>query len=140
MKGDENMTIKKLIPALLAIGAFAVSMPAVAARDDSQRGEANLAKILDGRSAGKPVKCLDPSQRRNMQVVDRTALVFKDGDTYYVNRPDGVNFLTWGDIPVFNVWGSELCSKDIVHLHDSSTFMPGATMVMGEFVPYRRNG
>jgi hypothetical protein len=134
------MTIKKLIPAALAIGALAVTVPAVAAHDDNQRGEARLATILNGRTAGKPVHCLDISQRRNMQVVDRTALVFKDGDTYYVNRPDGVGFLTWSDIPVFKTWGSELCSKDLVHLHDSSTFMPGATMVMGEFVPYRRNG
>ena len=134
------MTIKKLIPALLAIGAFAVTMPAVAARDDSQRGEAKLAKILDGRSAGKPVKCLDPSQRRNMQVVDRTALVFKDGKTYYVNRPGGVNFLTWTDVPVFKIWGDQLCSKDIVHLRDRSSGLGGPSMIMGDFIPYRRAG
>jgi hypothetical protein len=66
--------------------------------------------------------------------------VFKDGDTYYVNRPNGVGFLTWSDIPVFKIWGSQLCSKDLVHLRDSSTGMAGATMVMNEFVPYRRQG
>jgi hypothetical protein len=129
-----------LIPAALALGALAVAMPAIAAHDDAARGEAKLAHILDGRTAGKPVQCLDTSQRRDMEVVDRTALVFRDGDTYYVSRPDGVNFLTWSDVPVFKIWGSQLCSKDLVNLRDSSTGMPGATMVMNEFVPYRRQG
>jgi hypothetical protein len=131
------MITKKLIPAAFALGALAVAMPALAAHEE--RGEAELAKILDGRTPGAPVRCLDTTQRRNMEVVDRTAMVFKDGDTYYVNRPEGVRFLTWSDVPVFKVWGSQVCSKDLVHLRDSSTWMQGATMVMGEFVPYRRN-
>jgi hypothetical protein len=41
---------------------------------------------------------------------------------------------------VFKIWGSELCDKDMVHLHDSSTWMPGATLSLGEFVPYKRAG
>jgi hypothetical protein len=134
------MKTNRLIPAALALGALAVAVPAIAARDDAARGEAKLAHILDGRTAGKPVQCLDNSQRREMEVVDRTAIVFKDGDTYYVNRPNGVGFLTWSDIPVFKIWGSQLCTKDLVHLRESSTGMAGATMVMNEFVPYRRQG
>jgi len=134
------MKTKRLIPAALAIGALAVAVPAIASHDSADRGEAKLAHILDGRTAGQPVQCLDSSQRRNMEVVDRTALVFRDGDTYYVNRPQGVNFLSWSDVPVFKIWGSQLCSKDLVHLQDSSTGMAGATMVMNEFVPYRRQG
>jgi hypothetical protein len=126
---------RKLIPATLALAALAAALPAAAAGD---KGEAKLAKVLEGRVAGAPVQCLGTFQRDNMQVIDRTALVFRDGDTLYVNRPSGVNFLTWSDLPVFKVWGSQLCSKDLVHLHDRSTGMPGATMVMGEFVPYKR--
>ena len=48
-----------------------------------------------------------------------------------------MNFLTWSDIPVFKVWGNEVCSHDIVHLRDRSTGMGGAAMTMNEFVPYR---
>jgi hypothetical protein len=134
------MIIHKLIPAAFALGALTLTMPALAAHDAPVRGEAKLAKILAGRTAGQPIRCLDTTQRRNMEVVDRTAMVFKDGDTYYVNRPAGVRFLTWSDVPVFRVWGSQVCSKDLVHLRDTATWMQGATMVMGEFVPYRRNG
>ena len=35
---------------------------------------------------------------------------------------------------------ADLCGKDMVHLHDRSTFMPGATLSLGEFVPYKRAG
>jgi hypothetical protein len=134
------MKIKKLVPVALALAALGSALPAIAANRDGDRGEAKLAKILDGRVAGEAVRCLDASQRRNMQVVDRTALVFRDGDTLYVNRPSGANFLTWSDVPVFKIWGSQLCAKDFVRLHDSATWMSGPTMVLGEFVPYRAAG
>jgi hypothetical protein len=129
---------RKLIPATLALAALAAALPAAATGGD--KGEAKLAKVIAGRVAGAPVQCLGRTQRDDMQVIDRTALVFKDGDTIYVNRPGGVNFLTWSDVPVFNIWGDQLCSKDLVHLRDRSTGMAGATMVMGEFVPYKRAG
>lgn len=131
------MTINKLIPAALAAAALAAGAPAAAAHE---KGEAKLAKIIDGRMAGAPVHCLSTFQRRNMEVVDRTAFVFRDGDTLYVNRPSGANFLTWSDVPVFKIWGSDLCDKDMVHLHDRSTGMPGATLSLGDFVPYKRAG
>ena len=108
--------------------------------DKIEAGEARLAKLIQGRVAGAPIRCLDTSQRRDLEVVDRTALVFKDGATYYVNRPSGANFLSWSDVPVFKLWGSQLCSNDLVHLVDRSSGMPGAALSMGEFIPYRRAG
>jgi hypothetical protein len=131
------MTIKTLIPAVFAAAALVAAIPVTAAQE---KGEAKLARILDGRVAGEPVRCLDTSQRRDLEIVDRTALVFKDGDTLYVSRPAGVNFLTWSDIPVFEIWGSQLCKMDIVHLHDRSSGIGGPSLSMGEFIPYRRAG
>jgi hypothetical protein len=131
------MTLGKLIPAAVAAATLCAAIPADASYD---KGEAKLAKILEGRVAGEPVDCLDTFRRRNLEVVDRTALVFKDGDTYYVNRPAGVDFLQWGDIPVFKIWGDRMCSKDMVQLRDSATLMPGATMVLEKFVPYKKAG
>ena len=132
------MTLAKLIPAAFAAAVLAMAIPSAAAAD--QKGETQLAKLLAGRVAGPPVHCLGRSQRDNMQVIDRTALVFKDGKTYYVNRPGGVNFLTWTDVPVFKIWGDQLCSKDIVHLRDRSSGLGGPSMIMGDFIPYRRAG
>ncbi len=128
------MTLSKLIPAAIAVAALTSGVPAAA----NKAGEAKLAKMLEGRVAGKPVRCLDASQRRSMEVVDRTALVFRDGRTLYVNRPSGVEFLTWSDVPVFKVFGDQVCKNDIVHLRDRSTGMGGGSMTMGDFVPYRK--
>jgi hypothetical protein len=130
------MTLAKLIPAAFALAALATAVPSPAAAD--AKGEAQLAKLLDGRVPGAPVHCLSRNERENMQVIDRTALVFRDGKTLYVNRPGGVNFLTWSDIPVFKIWGDQLCSKDIAHLHDRSSGIGGPALVMGDFIPYRR--
>ena len=131
------MKIKHLIPAAIALAALASAIPAAAAHE---KGEAKLAKLIDGRVAGEPVHCLSSTQRRNMQVVDRTAFVFRDGDTLYVNRPSGASFLSWSDVPVFKVWGNQLCDKDLVHLRDRSTGMGGPSLSLGEFVPYKRAG
>lgn len=131
------MKLNKLIPATLALAALAAAIPAAAKHE---QGEAKLAKLLDGRVAGAPVHCLSSFQRRNMEVIDKTALVFKDGDTLYVNRPAGANFLTWSDVPVFKIWGDQLCDKDLVHLHDRSSGMPGPALSLGDFVPYKRAG
>ena len=81
------MTMKTLIPAAIAAAALAAGVPAAAS---NVKGVAKLAQIIDGRVAGEPVRCLDSTQRRNLEIVDRTALVFKDGDTLYVSRPAGV--------------------------------------------------
>ena len=131
------MTLAKLIPAALAATALVAAIPVAAA---NEKGEAKLAKLIDGRVAGEPVRCLESSKRRNLEVIDRTALVFKDGDTYYGNRPAGVDFLTWSDVPVFEIWGGQLCKMDIVHLHDRSSGLRGPSLSMGEFIPYKRAG
>ena len=133
------MLMNKLISIATGLGLLAAASQ-VTASTQAERGEAELAKLLDGRVAGEPVACLSTLQRQNMQVVDHTAFVFRDGDTLYVNRPSGASFLTWSDLPVFKEWGSDLCTKDQVHLHDRSSGIPGPVIVMSEFVPYRRAG
>jgi hypothetical protein len=129
----------KLIPSILAASLLAAGVPAVA-QDRAARGEAELAEMLEGRTAGEPKRCLSDFERRSMRVVDGTALVFESGDTLYVNRPAGARMLDWGDVPVFKIWGGQLCEKDTVELRDSASLMPGPVLFMGEFVPYRRAG
>lgn len=133
------MAYRKLIPSLLAASLLAIGGPAVA-EDRAERGEAELAQILEGRTAGEPKRCLSNFERRNLRVIDGTALVFESGDTLYVNRPTGARFLDWSDLPVFKIWGNQLCEKDMVELRDSASLMRGPVLFMGEFVPYRRAG
>ena len=134
------MPMNKLLPVAIGFGLLAGTVPAIAATTDAAPGEAELFQLLEGRVAGEPVRCLSTFQRQNMQVVDHTAFVFKDGDTLYVNRPEGANFLTWSDLPAFETWGSDVCEKDRVRLLDRSSGIQGPILVLGNFVPYRRAG
>lgn len=124
---------------LLIAACAALPLAAATAGEGNARGEEKLAQILEGRTPGEPVRCLGRYEHRNMQVVDGTALVFRAGDTVYVNRPGGARFLDVFDIPVFELYGSSrLCARDQATLYDSASAIPGGFVVLNEFIPYQR--
>jgi len=128
------------------LAALLMAVPAAASSQDANhaghedaphdRGQAELAKLLEGRVAGEAERCIGTSQRQNMQIVDRTAMVFGSGRTIYVNVPDGVRFLDRFDVPVFRIFGSQLCRMDRVELRDRSSAISGPQMLMSDFIPY----
>lgn len=138
------LTISRIADfSLSAIAALCcITLPLAAQAADETRssgneaGEAELAKLLEGRTIGEPERCLTQSQRRSMQIIDHTAFVFRDGDTIYVNRPNGANFLDNFDVPVFRIFGSDLCRLDQVELRDRSTSIGGPIVSLNDFVPY----
>ncbi|QYU70633.1 hypothetical protein J4558_11155 [Leptolyngbya sp. 15MV] len=69
--------------AALAIGALAI--PATAG-GDRPTGEEKLAKMLEGRVAGEPSSCINTLRGSQLQIIDKTAIVFRDGRTLWVNR------------------------------------------------------
>ncbi|MDF0489339.1 hypothetical protein PX554_14475 [Sphingomonas sp. H39-1-10] len=125
---------------LTAIAALAVIGSAVPAQAKERlTGEAKLAKMLEGRVAGKPVDCLSLTQIRSSEIIDRTAIVYTTSDgTIYVNRPSGANFLDDDDILVSEPRGGQTCRIDIVRLIDRGTRMAGASVGLNDFVPYPR--
>ncbi len=126
------------ISLIAAAGACTLLAAPALAGEASERGEAELAELLEGRVAGEPVRCLHSSQRDSLTVIDDTAFVFRDGDTLYVNRPSGARFLSWSDIPVFKPFGSQYCALDHVEMRDRSSLINGPVLTLSEFVPYRR--
>lgn len=128
----------KSISLLLASLALAGAVSASA--EEPTRGEMKLAEMLEGRVAGEPVKCLSESQRDSIQIVDGTAIVFRDGGTLWVNRPAGARFLSRGDLPVFHQFSSQLCRLDRVELRDrlGSGTMAGPRLALDDFVPYTK--
>lgn len=128
----------KKIAASLAIAGILLSAPAVQAAP-KLTGEERLAKLLEGREAGKPVNCIPISQASDTIVIDKTAIVYRVGTTLYVNRPTNADRLDNDDILVTRLFGSQLCSVDTVQLHDRS--MPGmwnGFVGLREFVPYKK--
>lgn len=125
-----------------ALGAVTVS-PAAAedqAKQDMSQGEAELAELLDGRVAGEPVRCLRQSQHRGIQIIDDTAMVFRSGSTIYVNRTNAPRFLDEFDLPVFEMFGSSLCTRDQVEMRNrlANASFAGPIILLGEFVPYTK--
>jgi hypothetical protein len=124
--------------ALLALGAIvAAAAPAIAAPRLS--GEAELAKALEGRVAGKPVDCIQLNDARSTRIIDHTAIIYDTGGVLYVNRPRaGAESLDQWDTLVTRTSTPELCSVDTVKLFDTGARMERGVVFLGEFVPYRR--
>ena len=133
--------MRKIIGTLVAAAAI-LTVPAAAARDNAAReakGEAKLAKLLEGRVAGEPQDCIYLPRVRSSRIISGTAIVYDAGSTIYVNRPrNGAYTLDDDDIMVTDVHGSTLCSIDIVRLHDRSSFFYDGFVGLDEFVPYKK--
>lgn len=125
------------ICATLAVASL-LAMPAAEART-RLTGEQQLAKMLDGREAGKPVSCIPYSQTQNTTVIDKTAIVYRVGSTLYVNRPTNVDRLNNDDVMVTKLYTSQLCRLDTVQLHDrNANFMWNGFVGLQDFVPYKK--
>lgn len=129
--------MRHLIPAFLAAAAIAAA-PAATARE-KLAPEDQLAKLLEGRVAGEPQDCISLSTARSSQIIEKTAIVYKVGSTYWVNRPEGgAESLDDDDILVTKTTGSQLCSIDAVELRDRTSHMYAGFVSLGKFVPYKR--
>lgn len=121
-----------LIAATLAAGATsAQARPRLT-------GEEQLAKMLEGREAGKPVSCISMSDSRDQTVIDKTALVYKSGNTLWVNRPRNADQLDDDDILVTYPAGGSFCRLDRVQTVDRPGHFVTGFLMLEDFVPYRR--
>jgi hypothetical protein len=115
----------------------ALAVPAAAAPRD---GEADLAKAIAGRTAGKPVDCIQLRNIRSSRIIDRTAIVYEmNNGTIYVNRPrSGAESLDWTDVLVTETFTSQLCRIDVVKLYDTGIRMTTGWVGLDAFVPYTK--
>ncbi len=102
-------------------------------------GEEQLAKLLEGRVAGKPVNCIMLSNVQSSQVIDKTAIIYGSGSTIYVQRPKtGADSLDSNDILVTRLTTSQLCSIDTVQLRDRNGLFWRGFVALDQFVPYTK--
>ena len=128
--------MRRLAIALVAAAAL-LTGPALEAKPRLSPQQ-QLDKLLDGRVAGKPVHCISQYDTREMQVLDKTAIVYGWGNTIWVNTPRNAADLDDDDIMVTRLTGSQFCSLDIVNTVDRSGGFTNGFISLGEFVPYRR--
>ncbi|WP_294253499.1 hypothetical protein [uncultured Sphingomonas sp.] len=129
----------KTILATLLAGAALLAAPVANAQRHRATPEEKLAKLLDGRVAGKPVDCISLDRTGSSQIIDGKAIIYTVGNTLYVNQPrGGAEQLDDNSILVTNTFGSQLCSIDTVRLIDRNSFFPRGFVSLGEFVPYTK--
>lgn len=128
----------KAMLALAAIAATAIAAPLVA-EEPVSKGEAKLAKMLEGRIAGEPSRCVNTFRNGNLQIIDDTAIVYRQGRTLWVNRTANPRGLDSDDYLVIRKFGSgsQLCRLDNVTTHDRTGDYFTGVVFLEDFVPYR---
>ena len=85
--------MKLRISTLLVLGgtAAALSFSSLPAKETpSPEAAQKLAKALQGRTPGQPVPCIANLRgRAQMSVIDDTTILFREGSTVYVQKPNG---------------------------------------------------
>lgn len=129
---------------ILLIAATATGLAACQTTDSQpeQRSAAAQAiydRLLAGKVAGQPTKCLPLQRSNDMQVIDDDTILYRDGRTTYVNKPLGsCNLLGRGSYAlVTRSQGSQLCRGDIGTVTDMTTGVTVGSCALGDFVPYK---
>jgi hypothetical protein len=103
------------------------------------KGEKRLAKLLEGRVAGEPLRCIRSNPRQRMQTIDRTAYVYGSGSTIYVQRTRSPDRIDDNDALVINRFdASSLCRVDMATTIDPVTGIFTGAVFFDDFVPYTR--
>ncbi|WP_241233560.1 hypothetical protein [Altericroceibacterium xinjiangense] len=127
-----------LAAASLALGGASAGHAMAGSSSSQARGEARLAKMLEGRVPGQPQSCIPAMVSRNLQVLDRTALVYDAGSTVWVARPSDPRSLDDSDILVIDRFSSSLCKQDVIRTVDRYTGFMSGVVFLGDFVPYKK--
>lgn len=96
-------------------------------------------RLLAHLTAGEPVRCIGHIATDGIQVVERSALLFRVSGTLYVNVPVAGRADLHGDI--LTVSGGDrdrLCEGDSMRLEDRASGNFQGYVNIGKFVPFRR--
>jgi hypothetical protein len=131
----------KRLALILAGAALALTgATAASAETRAEKSEARLAKMLEGRTAGEPRKCISALNSNRIRVIDHVGIVYDAGDTIYVARTTNPDLLDHWEVPVIERFGGQLCTNDIMRTVDRSSGHITGPLFLDDFVPYTRRG
>lgn len=130
----------KIMMPLAVLALLAIPASAQEEALAPSKGEVKLAKMLEGRVAGEPARCINTFGSGNLTIVDGTALIYRDGKTIWVNRTRNPDSLDDDDYLVIRKYGSssQLCRLDNVTTHDRTGNFFTGVVFLEDFVPYRK--
>jgi hypothetical protein len=135
-----RMMMKVLASILAGAAVLAMGASAASAETLAEKGEARLAKMLEGRIAGEPVSCITAIRSNGLRVIEHVGVVYDAGKTIYVSRPSDPKSLGPWDVPIFERLGSQLCKTDLVRTVDRTNGFTTGVVFLGDFVPYTKQG
>ena len=137
--------MKLRVSTLLLFGgtAAALSFSSLPAKETpSTEATQKLAQALQGRTPGRPVNCIANLRGgAQMSVIDDTTILFREGSTVYVQKPEGgCPNLGNGRYALVKrqVGGSQYCEGDIGEVVDPVSGFFAGSCVFGPFIPYRK--
>lgn len=129
---------KRLALSAAAIGLLAAPAAQADEHAEMTKGENRLAKMLEGRVAGEPERCIRTIGSRSLTKIDNTALVYKSGDTIWVNYTKTPEAIDDGDYLVIRKFsGTQLCRTDQVETFSRGGNFFSGVIFLDDFVPYR---
>ena len=131
------------------MGLSLAASPAVIAEDETgsdsaaeiemTKGEKKLAKLIEGRVAGEPVRCIRSMPNDRLTVIDDTAYVYGRGKTIYVQKTRHPDRIDRDDVLVQRRFSSsQLCRLDVVTAVDRFSGIFSGPIFFDDFVPYTR--
>jgi hypothetical protein len=130
------------LAAALPAAAQLESAPDVEAQVDTRpmtKGEKRLAKLLEGRVAGEPIRCIRTLPSQRMQTIDSTAYVYGSGSTIYLQRTRNPDQISDNDALVTRRFeASQLCRLDVATTIDRVLGQFTGAVFFEDFVPYTR--
>jgi hypothetical protein len=105
-----------------------------------QPGPASGQSELAGRVAGKPERCvlIERDEALRVDEGNRHTLLYGHGGRIWANHLAPNCGFNRGDVLVIKPIGSDYCRGDFVRSFDPVSRFPGASCVLGDFVPYTR--
>ncbi len=126
--------------ALIACTAFAAAQP-IDTSGFSAKEKKEFDKLLENRTPGKPIDCVNVRDLGADQTFGENLVVFRgktNASPVLVNRPPaGCSFRPSAAIK-FRIPSSRLCRGDIIEVVDLGSRIPYGSCSLGDFVPYAR--
>ncbi|MFD1949293.1 hypothetical protein ACFSGX_00755 [Sphingomonas arantia] len=98
-----------------------------------------LDKLIGNRVAGAPVDCIDlPRARSSETVSNPDTIVYRVGQSLYVNQPAGGCGFRFDPIIVSRTPSTRLCRGDIITAVDRASRMQQGSCGLGMFTPYAK--
>lgn len=124
---------------ILICFALATMLAAPALARERLEPEAQLSKMIEGRTAGKPTDCISLNRDTPSTTIDHTAVVYQQGGTLYVNRFGGsCPALDGFSVLVTRTTTDRLCRGDSVQIMTQPPAVLAGVCIFGDFTPYTK--